>query len=75
MLNSTVTISGEPKKPEYPCLMRSERGNVILFRKHGSGTIMESISKFYRVGHYSDSWVMGDFFPLPTDSTVTLTQE
>jgi hypothetical protein len=50
----TKVLNGESKKKDFPKLMISESGNIILFKKWGVGTIIVSESNENIGNHYTD---------------------
>ena len=68
-------IVGEPApepKP-FPKLMRSHRGQVILFMGPNQGVVVKAGSHtVWPVGDYSTKWVMTEFTDLPTNEEVVL---
>ena len=51
------------KKIEYPCLMKSRAGRIVLFTEEGSGTLLAGCTD---IGRQSSTWTMGLFTPLTT---------
>jgi hypothetical protein len=52
-------IIKENKKDEeisYPCIKKSENGNIVLFTRPKKGTILNSESGFYPIGYYGKDW-------------------
>lgn len=51
--------------------MKTKEGKVVLFKNYRRGIVLVSVDS-QPAGYYSDSWVMRDFHPLPTDQKVIL---
>lgn len=58
-------VKDKSKEVEYPCLMVSDSGAVILFNEHRKGVVVYVAIKHigYRVGYYGDMWDMDKFTP------------
>lgn len=50
-------------KPEYPHLMHSVEGRVVLFTSGGCGSLVNDPTGLYKLGHHSISWDMSCFHP------------
>jgi hypothetical protein len=62
-----------PKKPEYPCLMKSTfNETVVLFIKVSTGTCVHAGGRD-TLGEYSEIWKMENFEPL--NGTITLSND
>jgi hypothetical protein len=55
---------------EYPRLMRSGK-LILLFTERLTGIVVHGDESF-TIGHYSMSWNMDEFQPLPSTESVTL---
>lgn len=55
---------------KFPCLGVAADGELILFEKEKSGTVL--IKATYPVGHHSNNWSMAEFTPIPSTESVTL---
>jgi hypothetical protein len=60
-LKSTATHA-KPKLTEFPCLMCSRWGSVVLFTDPFTGTVVLS-APGNTLGFYSDKWTASDFKP------------
>jgi hypothetical protein len=56
---------------EYPCLMISEYGTIVLFRERSCGVVLSS--HLLEIGLYSNEWDMNDFNPF--NASVTLSNK
>ena len=45
----------------YPCIKKSEQGNIVLFTKQKTGIALSSKTKRYPVGYYSEDWAEEGF--------------
>lgn len=64
-----VMLGGPP--PEYPCLMKSRRDDIIvLLRKAGWGTVVEAGTGQYCVGEYREDWLMENLLPFYGSVTI-----
>ena len=45
----------------YPSLMRGNKGLIILFTNPEVGVVMHAGDSAWRVGSYSDDWIMANF--------------
>lgn len=74
MLKSTHKPK-EVKTPiEYPCLMITKGGKIVLFKEYGKGTIVvpriNNICNDHLIGYYSEHWAMQDFEPYKGEITI-----
>ena len=63
------TIKETEKRNEFPKLMESELGAVVLFSCEGTGTALKCGDGGYEIGHRSDVWDTDQF----TDFSGTIT--
>ncbi len=60
MLSSTATVKDTDSK--YPKMLRlPHNGLVVLFAKHGEGTVVCRSDSTYSIGYSKDSWDMNNF--------------
>jgi hypothetical protein len=57
-MKSSIIYSNE--KENYPMLMQSKAGTVILFKLSRVGTVVASNHK-YEIGEYREDWIMDSF--------------
>ena len=63
----------QPEPKPFPKLMRSSKGQIILFTGRSEGTVIkEGFGTIWPVGDYSTKWVMENFTDLPTNEEVVL---
>lgn len=75
MVSSKVIKSDAPDIT-FPKLMVSDGGRVVLFERHGVGTIVGSIvSQEFEVGSYSSSWAMDCFRDFHGEVTISSCKE
>ena len=67
MIKSVVNVEAE--RNDYPKLMASKSGVIVLFSKHGCGTIISS-GEHYECGRWRDDWLMDVFNDF--DGSITL---
>ena len=66
-----VKVSGETEcKYDYPKLMKSDRGLIVLFLKDDVGTVV-SPDKFHDCGEFRDDWFMPDFVDYKGEVTLS----
>lgn len=58
-----VKINKHTDEAEYPCLMISKGGQIVLFKEPKIGTVIVSTMRVYSVGGYSERWNMDEFKP------------
>ena len=59
---------------KYPCLMKAENGNIVLFSCYGEGMCIRSDNaRFYDVGDYAEDWDMDCFKPF--NGTIILSND
>ena len=68
-----VTVKDKSSEIEYPCLMISDSGTIVLFREHENGVCLKQGNTFVKLGDYSNSWDMNVFNPFA--GSVTLSNE
>lgn len=69
-----VKIENSEKNPEceFPCLMIAENGMVVLFTDKSTGTVLlKSHDGVWNIGHYSDIWEWGNFYPFKGSITLS----
>lgn len=59
----TIIKEKETKRLEFPCLMKSDNGLVVLFTMPHKGFVI-SEGADWAIGHYADNWNMSDFLLL-----------
>ena len=69
MVTATVTQQQE-KQIEYPILMTSIEGKLVLFTSYGEGFLLNDDREIHSIGRHSISWAMGRFKPF--DGEITL---
>jgi hypothetical protein len=57
---------------KYPCLMKSEKGLIVLFNAPECGIVLKG-NDVHERGHYSSNWNMDSFEPF--NGTITLSNE
>lgn len=55
---------------KFPCLGVAADGEVVLFDKAKSGTVVHPV--LFALGESYNDWDMSDFTPLPSTESVTL---
>jgi len=55
---------------EYPKLMTTETGRIVLFTKESLGVILCDPDGYYDIGRESGGWLMSCFKPLTTPLTI-----
>ena len=64
-------VSGEAEsKYDYPKLMKSARGLIVLFSKHAVGTVVLP-DKFHNCGEFRDDWFISDFVDFKGEVTLS----
>jgi len=64
-----VEVKKDTEKPiEYPCLMISEYGTIVLFRERSCGV---ALSSHFQIGYNSDTWIDEDFKPFNGEITLS----
>ena len=73
MISKLISKEVEEKKEiEFPCLMRSNGGLIVLMYREGVGTVLVG-NDTWDLGEYSDSWDTDSFTPLDPSEKVILT--
>jgi hypothetical protein len=61
MINVIVNAEEKEEELDYPCLMISEKQNIVLFTAYKKGRIVQSKKSFYDFNYYSEMWEMSEF--------------
>lgn len=73
MIKITCEESSQTKITIYPYLGIAENYNlIVLFIKHGEGTVLKQGTSPHLVGGFSKKWDMSLFCPLEKDKVVTM---
>jgi len=80
MLTSKVKIAGDVKlEPVFPCIYRSQGGDTVLFVGYTRGIQLNSESRGFKMGYYSETWIncteADTWTALPKGSSITITVE
>ena len=54
----------------FPCLGKASDGEVVLFEKAKSGTVVVAV--LFQLGLYYNDWEMCEFTPLSPSESITL---
>lgn len=68
-----VNESEEELTKKYPCLMKSDKGLVVLFYEAGVGTVIVPGKSMYEIGNHLKKWADDQFKPF--HGTVELSNE
>jgi len=69
MIKATKRVEKLENAVEYPKLMHSYQGRVVLFTSHETGVLLNEVG-IHGLGHYSDEWRMAHFEDY--DGSITL---
>jgi len=59
---------------KYPCLMITDRENIVLFSGPSTGVVINTrAASSWSIGEYCNSWADGDFRPF--NGTIELSNE
>jgi len=70
MIQVTTNEVKKEAVSEYPKVMQSETGRIVLFLRFGEGVVLYEKETAWGIGHYAKNWVMGDFKPMNTPVTI-----
>ena len=69
MIKATKRVDKLENAVEYPKLMHSDKGRIVLFTERGVGVLLNETG-FDEAGHHSDEWSMSNFKDY--DGSITL---
>lgn len=69
----TVVTTVAPSEIDYPKLMRTKEGLIVLFTKWGGGIVIVPKAEVHYIGFISQDWYMDDFKDFT--GTITLQNE
>lgn len=63
MIKVQVNEKKQVKEIEYPCLMVSSTGAIVLFTEYKEGVLLRQGESFWKEGHFASDWIMDSFTP------------
>ena len=58
-----VKVIGKTEEVQYPCIMRSKQGKIVLFSRAGVGTVLAYKGTTEGMGYHDTAWDMAAYEP------------